>query len=216
MFQLAHGLGRANPVWALEHDLALLSHRFRSADGAVVGNLRQWRIALALGEIRSDNFRNHITGALNDDNVSLSDVFTADLIVVVKGCSRYGHAANVYRLKVSHRIEAAGSPNRDKDSIEAGERLFGGELVSDGPARTPCCRSQARLIRKVVDFDHSPVDAKWQIRASGVDAVDESDDPFNPNLWTRFGEHGETQFVESRHDSGLGLGNLAELAKPKP
>ena len=79
----------------------------------------------------------NVSGALNGDHIADADVFAANILFVVERGMLYGCAANDHWLQYSVGIQAAGTAHVNPNLQQTGDRLLGGEFVSDGPARLP-------------------------------------------------------------------------------
>ena len=81
-----------------------------------------------------------------------------DLVLVVERRARDGDAADMHRLQLGHRRQRTGAPDRDRDPVQHGLGLLGGELVGDGPAGRPAGGAQTLLPVESVDLEDDTVD----------------------------------------------------------
>jgi hypothetical protein len=123
-----------------------------------------------------DDLRDHVTRALDDDGVADADVLAVDVVLVVEGRVRDGHASDLDGLELRPRVECAGPSHSDTDLQEL--RLGGHRrpLVRAGPSRATVELAQAPLLVVGIDLDHDPVDLVVELDALRLpDAADLGD-----------------------------------------
>ena len=116
------------------------------------------RLRRTFGENRSDHLRNDLARAMHKHRVADAYVLTPDVVLVVQGGLRDGHAADLDRLEHGEWIEAASTSNVDFDGPEDGGGLHRRKFEGDGPAWLAADCSQLALHVEAVDFDYYAVD----------------------------------------------------------
>ena len=89
-----------------------------------------------LGQHARD-LRDHIARAAHDHRVADADILAYHLVHVVQRGVAHRDAADEHRCEPRHRRERTGAADLELDIAHGRERLVGGELVGDGPARRP-------------------------------------------------------------------------------
>src|SRR5205085_10348171 len=64
---------------------------------------------------RPDDLRDHVAGALDDDDVALADLLAVDVLLVVQRRPRDGDTADLDRLEDGPRVERAGPADANGD-----------------------------------------------------------------------------------------------------
>ena len=83
----------------------------------------------------SDDLRDDVSSALDDDAVAGADVFAVDVLFIVEGCLRDGDASDDHGFEYGVGVYGAGAAYVGPDFKEIGDGLFGWELVGGGPTR---------------------------------------------------------------------------------
>src|SRR3989344_4001317 len=112
-----------------------------------------------------NNFRNNVAGFLDDHRIADADVFTVDFAFVMQGGHLHRTAGHFDRLKNGYRRGCTSPADADKNVLEFGGGLLGGELESHRPTRCFTNYSQATKHMLVVDLDHHAVGIKRQLLA---------------------------------------------------
>jgi hypothetical protein len=108
-------------------------HRRRTGDPA----LRQ----------HSHHFRNDVPGAANDHGIAHPHILAGQLIHVVQSRIAHGHAADEGRFEPRHGRQRAGAADLKLDVAHGRQRLLGGELMGNRPARRSRHETQLPLQR---------------------------------------------------------------------
>ena len=170
MAQPLQRLGRADQTaGAAAHRFALLPHRVAAAlraDGRRNEGLAPCRPFLF---DHPDDLRDYVAGALHHHRIAGTDAPFGDHVLVMERRARDGDAADEHRLQLGHRGERAGAPDRDRDPVQHGLGLLGGELVGDGPAGRPAGGAQTLLPIETVDLEDDTVDLEIQARPHSLD-----------------------------------------------
>src|SRR5262249_40359669 len=148
---------RARPVRAAVHRLALWLDDVRATERALLRHPERLRAGLVRQD-GADHLRDHVAGALDDDDVALADVFPVDVFLVVARRLRHGHTADLDGLELRPRIERAGAPDADVDLVQLRLRRHRRPLERAGPARALVQRAEPALLVERVDLDDDPVD----------------------------------------------------------
>ena len=135
-------------------------HRF-GACGAVgldaVGLRIVWAVVVGGW---SDDLRDDVSGALDDDAVASPDVFAVDVVFIVEGCLRNGDASDDDGFEHGVGVDGAGAAYVGADFKEVGDGLFGWEFVGGRPSGVSANGSEAVLEGDVVELDDNAVDAE--------------------------------------------------------
>ena len=83
----------------------------------------------------ADNLRDNIAGALDNYGVADADIFTFDLVFVVKGGVRNHYAADIDRFQIGNGREGAGAADLNADIVYSRQSLFGRKFVRNRPTR---------------------------------------------------------------------------------
>ena len=104
----------------------------------------------------TNDLRNDVAGALDDDGIADPDVLACDLILVVQRRPADHDAADRDRLELGDRRQGAGTSDLDVDAVEHGLGLLGRKLVRDRPARGPADHAEPLLQVEPIDLvDHA-------------------------------------------------------------
>ena len=147
----ANNVGRAPVLVGFAHRMAA-AHR---TDGRELEGLCRFRPLL---ENNFDDLRDDVAGALHDDGIADADVLARDLVLVVQRRVRDDNAADRNRLELCDRRQRASAANLNFNAAQHRRRLFGGELVRDGPARRARHESEPLLIIETVHLVDDAVD----------------------------------------------------------
>src|SRR4029078_9158784 len=90
----------------------------RAAQWAVRGHPKRLRPLLAR-QHRTNDLRDHVACALDDDLVALADVLAVDVLFVVQRRARDGDAADLDRLEDRPGVERSGATDADRDLLGA-------------------------------------------------------------------------------------------------
>src|SRR5207237_3099385 len=104
--------GGAGAVRAAVHRLALGLHHFEAAERAVRRHPELLRTA-PMRPRRTDDLRNDVACALDDDVVALADLLAVDVLFVVQRRAGDRDAADLHRLHDRPRVESAGAAHTD-------------------------------------------------------------------------------------------------------
>ena len=107
---------------------------------------------------RADDLRNHVAGALDDDEIALTDALAIDVLFVVQRCRGDGDAADLDRVELCPRIQRARPADANVDSLQRRDRRRGRPLEGPRPARSLMQGAEPLLLVERVDLDDDPVD----------------------------------------------------------
>ncbi len=170
--KLAAHLLRANGVGAEDFHFASLMRDGRIAGRAVVRHDEGDFVAGAFfGEDTNDR-RDDFARFLDHDEIADANVFSLDLLLVVKGGAGDGGATDEDRFQVCDGGERAGSPDLDVDAVNLGFGLFGFEFEGDGPAWRLGGDAELALAGDGVDFDDRAVGLVGEFVTVMVDLAD--------------------------------------------
>ena len=183
------------------------------------GELPLGETARTLGEHRADHLGNDIAGLADHDEVARTDVFQADLVLVVE--RRHGDrgAADEHRLQYGERCGATGAADRDLDVEETGGALLWRELERDRPTGRPRGVTELDALREVVDLHHDTVDVVVEIVAVLLPVTTERDDLLESVHHPHLGVHGKTERRDEIEGGAMGVDggpshHLTELVGP--
>jgi len=83
--------------------LILISQSCTATHWADMGHGKNWGPKRALSKDNTDNFRNDVTCAPNNDGITHPNIFAPSLIFVVQGCVGDGHATHKDRGQFGNR-----------------------------------------------------------------------------------------------------------------
>ena len=107
---------------------------------------------------RADDLRNHVARPLDDDDVSLADLLSVDVLLVVERRTGDGDATDLDRLEERPRIERTRATDADVDLQQLRLSGHGRPLECARPARPAVEHAEPALLVERVDLDHDPVD----------------------------------------------------------
>ena len=138
--------------------LAGKTHERSTAARALLREVPRTRPLGPVRQHRPDHLGDDVARLAHHHGVTGTDVFQADLVLVVQGGEPDGRSSHEHRLEHGERRGPAGPPDRHHDAQQLGGPFLGRELEGDGPTRRPRCRPQPALQFQVVDLDDHTVD----------------------------------------------------------
>ena len=111
----------------------------------------------ALGQ-HPHNLGNDVARAPDHHGIADPHVLARHFVHVMQGGVADRDAAHERRLEARDRRQRAGAAHLKLDAAHRGQRLFGGKLVCDGPARRTRYEAELTLQLEVVDLVHDAVD----------------------------------------------------------
>src|SRR5689334_20960562 len=92
-----------------------------------------------------DNFWDDISGSLNHDSITNTDIFPIQFILIMKCGVSNSDAANLNGVHDGDRSEGAGAAHLDCNFFYNCFSLLRFVFCGDGPSRTSCDKSQILL-----------------------------------------------------------------------
>src|SRR5690606_36460171 len=161
----------------LARRLVYLLRCMAAADRAVIGKDVRLAVFRALFRDDGDDLRDDIAGALDDHGIADADIFANDFIFIMQRRVGDDDAADGDGAKSRNRRQRAGAADLYLDILDHRTRLFGGEFMRDGPARTASHEAETLLPVEPIDLEHDAVDiiieagAKLLDIAVGIDRL---------------------------------------------
>ena len=172
MLQAFVRLGRTHQAaGAARRSFVFFPHRMAAAHRARGGKFKTRTVGMMAVVDHFDDLRNNVARALDAHMVADPDVLFQNIIGVVQGGTTDHHAADRDRFQLGHRRQHPGAAHLNGDGVENGLGFFGGELVSDGPARRARHEAQTVLPIQSIDLVDHAVDIVIQARAGGTNVL---------------------------------------------
>ena len=106
--------------------------------------LEDFFFAGSLFEHRSNNLRNYIAGAFDDNHVANANILATNIVSIVQRRELDGDPAQSHRLKHRVRVHRARAADVDADLLQPGRRNLTRKLESDRPTRVAAHRAEER------------------------------------------------------------------------
>src|SRR5207244_5675111 len=174
--EMLEHLGWTGWVDAARGGLARLAHQLRPTFGTLLLHVPWTARRRAFLRQHTDDFGDHIAGALDDDVVAGPHVFPRDLILVVQRCPADRGPPNLHGREPGDWGDRPRPPDVDLDVVDDRLGLFRRELEGEGPARAAGDEAELRLLPEVIDLDHDPVDPIVELVSFFLPHVEEADD----------------------------------------
>src|SRR5690606_22925494 len=94
---------------------------------------------------------------LDDDDISLADVFARDLFFVMQSGTGDGAATYEYGLQLGYRGKHSGAPDLNGYVAQPGLHLLGLVLIGHGPAGRFGRVTDALALGKGIELDHGSI-----------------------------------------------------------
>ena len=141
----------------------------------VEGHLRAVSLLLQdLGDLRND-----FSGLVDENVVSLTDVFLPDEVQIVQRRTLHGRPRKMHRRKVSRWCQHACPPHRDDDLLYARLGFFRRIFISHRPLRIFDGRSQRTLLAEIIHLDDHAVGIIAQVMSLYFPLIHPFDDSFD-------------------------------------
>ena len=120
-------------VGAVVLRLALISHQFRTAFGAVGDILQRLAVGFALAQLHTRNLWDNLTALLYIYHISLANIKGCYLVGIVQRSTLYSSASQKHWLKVGYWGDSTCATNLISDLLQSGECLLRLELIRYSP-----------------------------------------------------------------------------------
>src|SRR5690242_8160062 len=127
-----------------------------------LGKNESARALRALFLNHSENLRDDVARALHDHGVADADVLADDLVLVMQRGVLHHNAADGDGIEFGDRRQRAGPADLDIDAAQSRGGLFGGEFVSERPARRAGPEAESLLEIEAIDLVDNAVDVVAQ------------------------------------------------------